>query len=371
MSDHMTDHGTGGGANGDAARLLDAAARGRLAVALADLFLPKRLRLSEWQRETMATLLTRLIRSIEDELRAGIAARLEGKVRPAVQGAITSTHVEIALPILEASDALREPALIALLLRRVEEHRLYRAAQAHRDRRQGNLLVELVRDGDEGIAAAAMGLLTAQSRRLDRFQEPVVASPELPAELEHRLVWTIAAALRVYLIDRHGVDPGLADEAVSLSAATRLVDYDEGEGLDARCLRLARTLNRLGRLDDQFVSRAATEGGLPLFLAAIALRCDLPVDAAWDIFSDPRGQGPALLLRGGAIAREPAVQILLAAHFDDDEMVVRQVDLFDGVSIEEARTALRLWQIDPAYRDAIARVAPLAAPAPVAAVSPA
>ncbi|WP_332811566.1 DUF2336 domain-containing protein [Sphingomonas sp.] len=365
----MTDHGTSGGTNGDAARLLDAAARARLAVGLTDLFLPRRLRLSEWQRETMATLLTRLIRSIEDELRAGIAERLEGKVRPDIQGAITSAHVEIALPILEASDALREPALIALLLRRVEEHRLYRAAQAHRDRRQGNLLVELVRDEDEAVAAAAMGLLTAQSRRLDRFQEPVIATPELPAELEHRLVWTIAAALRLYLIDRHGVDPGLADEAVSLSAATRLVDYDEGEGLDARCLRLARALNRLRRLDDDFVSRAIIEGGLPLFLAAIALRCELPVDAAWDIFSDPRGQGPALLLRGGAMAREPAVQILLAAHFDDDEAVVRQAELFDGVSIDRARTALRLWQIDPAYRDAIARVAPLAAPMPVGAAS--
>src|SRR5690606_6192572 len=99
--------------------------------------------------------------------------------------------------------------------------------------------------------------------------------------------------------------------------------------------------------------------------------CELPVDAAWDIFSDPRGQGPALLLRGGAIAREPAVQILLAAHFDDDEVVVRQAELFDSVSIDEARTALRLWQIDPAYRDAIARVAPLDAPTPVGAASPA
>ena len=62
----MTDQGASGGANGDAGRLLDAAARARLAVGLADLFLPKRLRLNEWQRETTAALLTRLIRSIEE-----------------------------------------------------------------------------------------------------------------------------------------------------------------------------------------------------------------------------------------------------------------------------------------------------------------
>jgi hypothetical protein len=46
-----------------------------------------------------------------------------------------------------------------------------------------------------------MAVLVARSRRLDRFQEPVLARTELPAELQHRLVWTIAAARRAYLVD--------------------------------------------------------------------------------------------------------------------------------------------------------------------------
>ena len=59
----------------DAARLLLAAARERFAVAATDLLLPDKARLTEWQRLTAASLLARLVRSIEDELRASLAER--------------------------------------------------------------------------------------------------------------------------------------------------------------------------------------------------------------------------------------------------------------------------------------------------------
>ena len=62
----------------DAARLLLAAARERFAVAAADLLLPDRARLTEWQRLTAAALLTRLVRGLEDEMRARLAVRFEG-----------------------------------------------------------------------------------------------------------------------------------------------------------------------------------------------------------------------------------------------------------------------------------------------------
>src|SRR5688572_30825458 len=112
------------GDTGGAARLL-AAARERLSVAAADLALPGPLRLSEWHRATISALLAGLVRGIEDELRAALASRLAD--REAVHAALTSAHVPIALPILEGSPALRDPALIGALLRRAEEHRLHRA----------------------------------------------------------------------------------------------------------------------------------------------------------------------------------------------------------------------------------------------------
>ena len=348
-------------ARSDAARLLHAASRERVAVALADLFLPDSLGLSEQHRASMGALLARLVRSIEDDLRTSLALSFDQARHPAVHAALTSVRVEIVLPILASSEALKDPDLIALLLRRVEEHRLYVAANAREGREGRELLAELVRSRDEVVARSAMALLIGQSRRLDRFREPVIVSPELPAEIEHRLVWTVAAALRIYLITRQQIDPAEADAALAAAAASRLSSYDEGEGLEARSMQLAQRLDHLGRLDTAMVARALHEGLLPLFLAMVAARCRLSVDAVWEILSDPRGNGAAFLLKAAAMPREQAGSMLLAlAHgvpgANPDELVVRQLEAFDTMTEDEARDAISLWKVDSAYRAAVGRV---------------
>ena len=90
--------------NGDAARLLLAAARERFSVAATDLLLPEQSRLTEWQRITAAGLLVRLVRTIEDALRARLAegfADHEG-----LSAAFSSAHVPIArMPSFESRKA--------------------------------------------------------------------------------------------------------------------------------------------------------------------------------------------------------------------------------------------------------------------------
>lgn len=342
---------------GDGAGLYGAA-RERLAVAAADLFLPNGLRLTEWHRSTMSALLVRLVRSIEDELRARLAALFPETTHPELNAALTASHVEIALPILLASHALRDPDLVGLLLRRSEEHRLYRAMNGPAAVPDA-IIRELVQDPDALLAEAAMAVLVGRSRRLDRFQEPTIASPELPAEIEHRLVWTIAAALRSYLRERHAILPSDTDSALADAAAGCLATHDESESLEARCLMLVRQLDRLDRLSNVFIARSL-EGGLPLLLAAIASRCGLTIDAAWEIMSDPEDRGGALLLRAAGLAHAEAGTILFAlsgvAGVNDEEELAGQLDLFDALDAAEARSALDIWRIDPAYRAAIANV---------------
>lgn len=334
-----------GGEAGGAARLL-ASARERLSVAAADLALPGPLRLTEWQLSTVSALLENLVRNVEDELRAALAIRFQSNDQ--VHAALTSAHVPIAHPILDGSESLSEPALVAALIRRAEEHRLQRGAVP-----EGGLLLELSGDQDEGVAGEAMALLVGQSARLDRFQEPVMARTELGAEAQHALVWAVAAALRLYLVERQDVGEPEADHAVAGAAAGLLASYDEGERVDAVALRLAARLARKGRLDDGLVSRSVAEGNLPLFLAALSVRSGLDPDSVWEIFSAPGEEGASLVLRAAAVAREQAASILLRL---DPDRVEEGIDRFDAVDEAEARSLLGLWQADPAYRDAIARL---------------
>lgn len=351
----------------DAARLLLAAARERFAVAATDLLLPDRARLTEWQRLTAAALLGRLVRSVEDEMRAGLAARFEA--HEALHAALSSAHVPIALPILERAGVLRDPDLGNVLVRRVEEHRFWKA---HAPAGADDLLFELVRDADDEVAAAAMELVIARSRRFDRFQEPLLGQVELPAELQHKLVWMVAAALRHYIVQHH--DVVAVDAAVEGSATAILASYDEGVGLEACALRLARRLHQTGRLDGPLLARVAGEGGLPLFIAGLSVLCALDHAAAWEVLADPRGRGPALLLRAAGLERDDAAAILFALNTRgplvsgvEGDATAEQLVLFDTVDETAAREVLRLWQAHPSYRANVARLSTRARPAAEAA----
>ncbi|HEV2080012.1 MAG TPA: DUF2336 domain-containing protein [Allosphingosinicella sp.] len=343
---------------GDAARLLLAGSRERFSVAAADLLLPERSRLSEWQRHTASSLLVRLVGSIEDPLRAALARGFAG--HEALSAALGSATVPIALPLLERAGVLRDGELGTVLVRRVEEHRYWKEnASPVAD----DLLTELIRDEDEAVAAEAMSLLVARSKRFDRFQEPLLGHTDLPAELQHRLVWSVAAALRQYMIQRHQIASGTADLAISAAAGEMIAAYDEGRTLESCCMRLARLLLSTGRLEGRDLARTLDEGLLPLFVAGVAVRCGLDYPAAWEVLSDPQARGPALLLRSGGIARPEAAAILLTLNrrgrlFSgaEGDAAAAQLDLFDSMTVAAAGEVLRLWQVDPGYRAAIARL---------------
>lgn len=345
----MSEVRANGGELDGAAQLL-ASARARVSAAIADLALPEALRLSDRQRITVAHLLRRLVGDVEDELRSALVAHFAGDEEAPLRAALSSASLPIALPVLQGGGALADPALFALLLRRAEEHRLARAAPDH------SLLTDLAGDPDPAVAAAAVSLLIAGSRRLDAFHEPLLASGDLPAEVAHSLAWTVAAALRTYLIARHAVAPAEADSIVTTTTATLLGRYDEGEGADALARRLALRLEERRRLDDALLVRAAGEGALPLLLAGLSLRTGLDPQGLWELLPDASGRGAAVVLRAAHLEREAAASILL--HLAGrEEAVGAQLDLYDTLDAVQARHHILLWSLDPAYRSAVARLA--------------
>ena len=340
----MSDLRPSGGKLDGAAQLL-ASARARTRAAVAELGLEDDLRLTEWQRSTVRAVGAKLVRAIEDELRSALAGAFE---KDALAAALSSASVEIAFPILVEGGALLRPELVEILLRRVEEHRLHRAGAA-----ENALLIELAGDSDAAVAAEAMALLIAQSSRFDAFEEPLLARSDLPAEIEHQLVWSVSAALRRYIVDRHRIEPAAADSALSQAALRLLGTYDEGEGLEARCLRLARALEAAGRLDGALMVRGLADASLPLLVALLSVRTGLEPAAIWAIHAARSERGMPLLLRAAGTGRSDAAAILLALGADEAALVP-QLDFFDSVSAEEASRLLTLWRVDSGYRAAVA-----------------
>jgi uncharacterized protein (DUF2336 family) len=344
----MSDVRSSGGYDDGAARLL-ASARARAAAVAADLALPPSLRLTDRQRGAVTALFAALVRDAEDALRAALIERLPPEAPDTLRAALASASLAIALPRLEAGPLLGDERLLPLLLRRVEEHRLA-AGSEH------SLLTGLAGDSDAAVAAEAMGLLIALNGRYDAFQEPLVGRSDLPADLRHRLLWTVAAALRRYVIHRHRLDPAVADAAIAAAASATLPGYDEADGVEARAMRLAGLLAARGRLDGAVAAQAAEEGNLAFLLALLAVRGDVGFDAAWDLLADVDGGGAPLLLRAADLDRPVAASILLRLAPGDAAAAAR-LDRYDTLSEADVARLLAPWRADPAYRQAIAELA--------------
>ena len=100
---------------------------------------------------------------------------------------------------------------------------------------------------------------------------------ELPAELQHKLVWMVAAALRHYIVQHPG-----SPRSTPRSRRRRalIANYDEGATLEARAIRLARRLDGAGRMDGALLARSLSEGMLPFFIAGVSALCALDYAAA-------------------------------------------------------------------------------------------
>src|SRR3546814_2481610 len=85
------------------------------------------------------------------------------------------------------------------------------------------------------------------------------------------------------LVQQHGLPSGRADAAIAFAAGELIATYDEGDSLEACCMRLARRLDAAGRLDDAVLVLVLEDGLLPLFIAAIGVRSGLDYPAAWEV----------------------------------------------------------------------------------------
>lgn len=346
-----------------AERLLADAARAaqgsrRRMASLVDLFLPDAMRLSDYQRVTVRRFIARLVSAVETDLRQRIVSEHAKRFTPELLAALGSARVAIAMPVLERARALHDIELVSLLIARVEEQRvaddLRRNAAANGE--VSTLIEALLADADSSLSAAAMSLLIAESRRYYIFDDQALPRTDLPADLQYRLVWWVAAALRDYMIRLHGADPGQVDIALMDVASTILAAHDEGDTLEAAAMHLARLLGERGWLDDQVLKAACVEGRLALLIAILATRAGLDFDAAREMILPPHGDRLILLMKALEVERETAAAILLAmgpgdAGFSD------AMNAFDTLVPVQAMEAIRPWQIDAGYRTAIASLA--------------
>jgi hypothetical protein len=208
-----------------------------------------------------------------------------------------------------------------------------------------------------------MEMLLTESRRVDRFHEPLLNPNELPKALAGALFWRVSAALREAILRQLPQESADIDRLVADAVRRALAGLDAGESLIACSMRLAGRMAELDLLDDWRLVEMLNQSRISLFVASLATRAGLDFGGTWEAVIDPDGRALLTLFRALDVPREPVAAILLSldAMREGSEPhggneLERLLGLFDTLNGTEARAALAFWRLDPAYRRAVSEL---------------
>jgi hypothetical protein len=323
-----------------------------LAVATHDFFLPEAGRLDERTRAGLASLIAVMIETVEGEIREHALGLLHARNESKLVVALSEPGSVQAR--LWDSGVLADPALMAELIARVRQELLGDALpmQAPDEAERPSLINRFVEHPDRVVAAGAMALLIAESRRRGS-PETGHFQTELPAELHHQLVWWVAAALR------EGVGGGCEalDRALTESVQRSLGAHDEGDRLEAAAMRLAAAIDPQAGEWTSLLVEALGDRRIVLFVALLAHGLTTPYAVARDLVLDPDSERLWLALRSLGVTREGVAQIGYALCEADSrrdlEKLPDAIDAIDEIDPARARSALAPIRLHPDFRAAV------------------
>lgn len=358
-NDRDMDGGTQRGVSQLVARAAAADVRAdqRLTVAIDDFFLAEDARLDERVRAALGATLAALVATVESGVRRHAARLLASRDASKLSGALADDPLSV-LGRLVATGLVRDADLMRELIGRTRQDVLGEAlpVEAPEDPDRASLLARLIQHPDSVVASAAMTQLAAESRRRGE-SEGVPSHTDLPAELHHRLVWWVTAALRERFAEEAGDMLPALDRALAEAAMRSVAAHDEGDRLEAAAMRLAAALDaRANELAPLLVETLADHRPA-LFVAMLAHALGLDFEDAREIVLDPAADRLWLVLRALEIDRASIARIGLALTEADPRRDLDQfADSLDDIiatPAASARAALAPLLLHPDYRAAL------------------
>ncbi|NOZ42874.1 MAG: DUF2336 domain-containing protein [Alphaproteobacteria bacterium] len=346
-------------------------ARNELVENIMDMFLSSQGRLNEHERALMNDVLCKLVSSVENTVRKELSQRLADvkDVSPELAVRLASDSIDIAEPMLLRSGVLKDEQLIEIIRNRTEAHRMAIAIRAHVSEEVSSELIErsredvieaLISNDNARISKLSMEYLVAESRNVDRFQEPLLNRHDLPVELAHRMYWWVSAALRRRIILEFDVEAAVLDDALEMATKTALKSHDSATGVMKPALDLVRELAANGELNISFLQRCLRQEKVNLFVAGLTEMTGLDTKIIWRSIRERTGESLAIIIRSLEIDRDSFASLFLlivqsrsGGRARTTGLVNPVLSLYDGIKVKNAKLAVRHWQRDFGYQDAI------------------
>ncbi|MDH3233445.1 MAG: DUF2336 domain-containing protein [Alphaproteobacteria bacterium] len=342
---------------------------------ITDLFLSPEGRLSERETALMTDILHKLVHDVEMEVRRDLSERLadNSEAPHDLVVMLANDEIEVARPLLLKSGVLRDADLIEVIKERTQEHILEVArrdtlSEAVTDaivsRGEDDVIETLINNADAVMSRRALQFLVERSKRVDRFQRPLILRGDLPPPLAHRMFWWVSAALRQHILTSFTVDDAMVEDFLRDSAESAIERTKLHRGAETAAEALVNGLADRGELTLDFILRALHNGEIQLFITALANRARIEIPTARRIVLDAGGEPLAVLCRAVGMEQGQFASTYLLTRSPHGNalgtMVTPKVaELFASLTREAAMAALRYWKQDDEFLRAqsdIARV---------------
>lgn len=338
---------------------------------VADLFERQDAVLSEDERTIMRDILVDLAKDVESAVRMSVARKMaENPSAPKeLVLLLANDQIEVARPVLLRSNALRDADLIEIIRHRTDEHRLAVAARQNISEEASAALVEtgnedvivtLLNNHSARIAETVMDYLAEESKRIGRFQEPLLKRVDLPPAVAKRMYTWVSAALRQYISKNFDVDLDDVDDALNDTVQELTEENQQEAQKPTPSSRLVDTVKAAGSLNEDFLVRALRQGRIPIFEVSMAALLDLERDLVRKLIYEPGWEKLAIACRAvdispktfqfiqQSVARIRSRKVTAAVEQDQDHQA-----FYQGIDKDAARRILRRWRRDSNLSDAI------------------
>lgn len=349
-------------------------AKNQLVENISDLFLSPSGRLNEHERALMNDILSKLIKSVEENVRKELAIRLSSssEISPELAALLANDEIEISRPILEKSHVLDDQQLIEIIRNRTDAHRMAIAIREYVSEEVSGELIErgnedvieaLIRNENADISELSMEYLVAESKTFDRFQEPLLNRHDIPASLAYRMYWWVSAALRRKIITEYSIDETVLDDALEMATKMAIQHHDDTDNAMKKAINLVRKMALNNNLKISFVLQSLRQEKVDLFVAGMAELSRLDTKIIWRSFRERTGESLAVIARAIEMDREDFTSMFLlvvqsrsGAKARTTNLLNSILSLFDDIDVKNAKTAVRHWQRDSGYQDAMIKV---------------
>jgi uncharacterized protein (DUF2336 family) len=334
------------------------------------LFLNDESILSEKEQAIMADILRHLIRDIEATIRKNLADKLAKMHHPPQElvNILADDSIDVCYNLLVESPLLNDETLLHIIHHRGVQHQLAISIRRNLSSpvcdalvatKNGDVIAQLLENKTAQISEATLNYLAHESKRVTRYQRPLLHRADLNPELAKKMYWWVSASLRQHIIDHFAIDPNTLDDALEHAAehATRETPSHD-PAVVAYANALAAKLEENNQLTNDTLLTTLRSGEIPLFEAILCRMLKVRHELIIPLLYESELDNIAIAGRFLHLSNDGFHELItllklgLPHRFNTDTAIIEHY--FAELKFTAAEAVIKTWRRDPNYLLSIA-----------------